>query len=273
MKRWSHSHANAFDSFGALEPEGLVCASRRNLLKASLSGIAGLSLPRLIQAREPISQGGLGAPKGKSVILLWMTGGPSQIDTWDPKPDRPIQNRGPFGVTSTVLPGVFICEHLPKQAAMLDRFTLIRSVDAKFSNHEPNMVLQTGNLDAEPRTNPEAPRFPSIGSIVAKHHGSNRPGLPPYVGFYRSRSHIAFGGYLGQQYDPFPGNLAAKLPIYDSVGGDTGKRSEGEMFQLARGLSFERIQNRRQLLKDLDQMRRDIDQYVLLQLIFLILIS
>jgi len=260
MNRWSHSHAHAFGSFNALVREGLVVASRRNVLKASLGGIAGLSLPRLLQAREPISQGGLGAPKGKSVILLWMTGGPSQIDTWDPKPDRPIQNRGPFGVTSTALPGVFICEHLPKQAAMLDRFTLIRSVDAKFSNHEPNMVLQTGNLDAEPRTNPEAPRFPSIGSIVAKHHGANRPGLPPYVGFYRSRSHIAFGGYLGQQYDPFPGNLAAKLPVYDLVGNDTGKKSDGEMFQLAKGLSFERIQNRRQLLKDLDQMRRDIDQ-------------
>jgi len=260
MNRKSHLHAHAFESFRALEREGLVVSSRRNLLKASLSGIAGLTLPKLIHAREPVAQGGLGAPKGKSVILLWMTGGPSQIDTWDPKPDRPIQNRGPFGVTSTALPGVFISEHLPKQAAMLDRFTLIRSIDAKFSNHEPNMVFQTGNLDAEPRTNPEATRYPSIASIVAKHHGSNRPGLPPYIGFFRSRSHIAFGGYLGQQYDPFPGNLAAKLPIYDLVGNPTGKSTDGEMFQLSKGLSFERIQNRRRLLADLDQMRRDIDQ-------------
>jgi hypothetical protein len=58
-----------------------------------------------------------------------MTGGPSHIDTWDPKPDRPLENRGPFGVTATRLPGMHICEHLPKMAAMLDRFTLIRSVD------------------------------------------------------------------------------------------------------------------------------------------------
>jgi hypothetical protein len=256
----SHKHSHAFDQFHALDREGLFVSSRRNMLKASVGGIAGLSLPRILQAREPLERGGLGAPKGKSVILLWMTGGPSQIDTWDPKPDRPLENRGPFGVTNTALPGVFICEHLPKQAAMLDRFTLIRSVDAKSSNHEPNMVFQTGNLDAEPRINPEATKYPSIASIIAKQHGSNQSGIPPYVGFFRSRSHIAFGGYLGQQYDPFPGNLAAKLPTYDLVGNDTGKVSEGEMFQLSKGLSFERIQNRRQLLADLDRMRRDIDQ-------------
>lgn len=260
MNRYSHLHSHAFRSFHATQREGIVVASRRNMLKASISGIAGLSLPRLIQAREPVSVGGLGAPKGKSVILLWMTGGPSQIDTWDPKPDQPIQNRGPFGVTSTKLPGVVICEHLPKQAAMLDKFTLIRSVDAKFSNHEPNMVFQTGNLDAEPRTNPEAPRYPAIASVIAKHHGANQDGVPPYVGFFRSRSHIAFGGYLGQQYDPFPGNLGSRLPIYDLVGNDTGKSSDGDMFQLSKGLSFERIQDRRKLLADLDTMRRELDQ-------------
>ena len=96
-------HRHSFESFGALDREGLLLASRRNLLKSSLAGIAGLSLPTLLLAREPIANGGLGAPKGKSVILLWMTGGPSQIDTWDPKPDRPIQNRGPFGVVPGVL--------------------------------------------------------------------------------------------------------------------------------------------------------------------------
>ena len=85
-----------------------------------------------------------------------MTGGPSQIDTWDPKPDRPVENRGPFGTIQTKLPGIRICEHLPKQAAILDRITLIRSVDARGSNHEPNTVFQTGHRAAEPRVNPEA---------------------------------------------------------------------------------------------------------------------
>ena len=120
----------------ALTNEGLVVASRRNMVKASLAGIAGLSLPGLLESRAHALTMGLASPKAKSVILLWMTGGPSQIDTWDPKPDRPFNNRGPFGVIKTKIPGVHFCEHLPKQAAMLDKFTIIRSVDAKHSNHE-----------------------------------------------------------------------------------------------------------------------------------------
>ena len=177
----THPHPHAFQAMNALTREGLVVASRRNMVKASLAGIAGLSLPGLLASRAQAVSMGNSSPKAKSIILLWMTGGPSQIDTWDPKPDRPFNNRGPFGVIKTKLPGVHFCEHLPKQAAMLDKFTIIRSVDAKFSNHEPNMVFQTGNLDAEPRTNREASRYPSIASIVAKHHGTNDPSMPPYA--------------------------------------------------------------------------------------------
>jgi hypothetical protein len=254
-----HSHPHAFAHWNPLRREGLVCASRRNMVKAGMAGIAGLTLPDLLQVRHQAVAAGRSVSTSKSIILLWMTGGPSQIDTWDPKPDRPLDNRGPFGVIGTKLPGVRICEHLPKQAAMLDRFTLIRSVDARHSNHEPNTVFQTGNLEAEPRTNPEASRYPAIASVVAKHRGANHPGMPPYVGFYRSNSHIAFGGYLGQQYDPFQGNMAARLPVYDLVGKDTGKKTSAEMFQFSQGLSFDRIRDRRRLLADLDQMRRDID--------------
>ncbi len=254
-----HRHGHAFQSWNPLDREGLFVASRRNIVKASMAGIAGLTLPNLLRAQSQALASGKSSPRKKSLILLWMTGGPSQIDTWDPKPDRPFQNRGPFGTIETKLPGVRICEHLPLQAAMLDKFTIIRSVDARSSNHEPNMVFQTGNLDAEPRTNREASRYPAIASIVAKHRGANHPGMPPYVGFYRSPSHIAFGGYLGQQYDPFQGNLASKLPIYDLVGTDTGRSTQAELFQFPKGLHFDRLANRRALLKELDSIRRDID--------------
>src|SRR5438874_9154845 len=127
------------------------------------------------------------------------------------KPDRTLENRGPFKPIATRLPGVQICEHLPKMAAMLDRFTLIRSVDARHSNHEPNRVFQTGNLEAEPRENRLAHLYPAIGSVVAKLHGPNHAGMPPYVAFMKSRSHIAFAGYLGKQYDPFIADQAARL--------------------------------------------------------------
>ena len=188
-----------------------------------------------------------------------MAGGPSHIDTWDPKPDRPLENRGPFGVTQTKLPGVVICEHLPKQAAMLDKFTLIRSVDAGKSNHEPNKVFQTANLDAEPRINRQGDMYPAIGSIVAKHHGANHPGVPPYVAFMKSRSHVAFAGYLGKQYDPFIANHAASLPIYTDVGVDTGRVTDAAVLRLPGGLTHERLHSRLELMHELDRLRSNLD--------------
>jgi hypothetical protein len=195
----------------------------------------------------------------KSVILLWMAGGPSHIDTWDPKPDRPFNNRGPFSPIRTQLPGVQICEHLPKHAALLDKFTIIRSVDCRNSSHEPNMVMQTGNLAATPRSNRKGRMYPAIASVCAKMHGSNHPAMPPYVAFMRSQSHLAFGGWLGKQYDPFIANQATKLPIYDKVGNDTGNVTKGNRFGLPRDLSHQRITHRRSLMESFDQLRSDID--------------
>jgi hypothetical protein len=251
---------HAFGNYFGAEPEGLVVASRRNLLKASLAGVAGLSLSELLRSEAAAVQAGQASPRAKSVILLWMAGGPSHIDTWDPKPERPYQNRGPFAAIQTKLPGVQICEHLPKQAAMLDKFTIVRSVDARYSNHEPNAVFQTGNAAAEPRENPEADKYPSIGSIVSKFCGGANPVVPPYVVFMKSRTHIPFAGYLGKRYDPFVGNQAARLPIYDLVGGDTGKQTGADLFQLPGGLSQERLHDRRALLEDFDRLRRDLDR-------------
>src|ERR1043165_1347954 len=198
-----HNHSHAFRSFHAQQREGLVVYSRRNFLKASLAGIAGLTVPHLLQSHAHASAAGRTPRTTKSLILLWRAGGPSHIDTWDMKPSRPLENRGPFAPMATRLPGVQICEYLPKQAAMLDKFTIIRSVDATHSNHEPNMVFQTGNTEAAPRVNRQGHLYPAIASIVAKHRGPNHPSMPAYAVFMRSRSHIAFGGWLGRQYDPF----------------------------------------------------------------------
>src|SRR5262249_37674716 len=250
-----HSHRHAFGNFHPLEREGLTVLSRRNLLKAGLAGLAGLAVPELLRRRAEAS-----APAHKSVILLWMTGGPSHIDTWDVKPDRPLENRGPFHSIPTRLPGVRICEHLPRQAALLDRFTLIRSVDCRHSNHEPTQVFQTGSLEADPRSSRDGYMYPAIGSVVAKHRGANHPAGPPHGVFMRSRSHTAFGGWLGKQYDPFQGNLAAKLPVYDLVGKDTGKVTDADLFRLPLNLSTDRISDRQSLLQQFDGLRRGLDR-------------
>lgn len=258
-QRSSHQQ-HAFQNYFGSEREGLVVASRRNMLKAGLAGVAGLGLSEVLRTEAAATASGKAAPRAKSVILLWMTGGPSHIDTWDPKPERPYQNRGPFSVIQTKLPGVQICEHLPKQASMLDKFTVIRSVDARHSNHEPNAVFQTGNNAAAPRVNPEGDKYPAIGSIISKFCGGSDPVVPPYVVFMKSRTHIPFAGYLGKRYDPFVAEQAARLPIYDLVGGDTGRATGADLFQLPAGLTHKRLHDRRALLEDFDRLRRDLDR-------------
>jgi hypothetical protein len=260
QNRSSHYHDHAFRQLHAREREGLAVFSRRGMIKAGVAGLAGLSLPLLLQRRAEAAAAGQAIGSRKSVILLWMAGGPSHIDTWDPKPGRPWINRGPFETTQTKLPGVLLCEHLPKQAAMLDRFTVVRSVDCAKSNHEPNKVMQTGHRDAAPRVNPKADTIPCIGSIVARFRGANHPGMPPYVAFQRSRSHIGYAGHLGKRYDPFLANDAAKLPIYDLVGNNTGQTTSAELFRPTVGLSVERLSDRRSLLGQLDRLRSDLDR-------------
>ena len=256
---------HAFGNLHGRTREGMTLLGRRGMLKASLAGLAGLTVPDLLRHNAQVLAAGGSTPRPKSVILLWMAGGPSQIDTWDPKPLRPFNNRGPFSAIDTALPGVQICEHLPKSAQMLNKMTLIRSVDAKHSNHEPNTVFQTGNVLAEARTNPEAEKYPSIASLIAKFKGANHPAMPPYVAFMKSRSHLAFGGYLGKQYDPFLANLATRLPVYTDVGRDTGNVTGADLFQLPRGLSADRIEDRRGLMEEFDRFRSDLDQQGTLQ--------
>ena len=137
-------------------------------------------------------------PKAKSVIFLFMYGGPSHIDTLDPKPHQPDNNRGPFLTIPTTHPGIRVCEHLPKYAKLTKKLTMIRSVDCRSSSHQPNQVMQTGNRAAAPRTNREGKMYPAIGSVVAKLHGANREGVPANVNLnLRDRTHFAWGGWLG----------------------------------------------------------------------------
>ncbi|MEX0724760.1 MAG: DUF1501 domain-containing protein [Planctomycetaceae bacterium] len=249
-------HQHAFMNYYGMDREGLTVVDRRSMLKAGLAGIAGLCLPELIRTRAEAADAERATSEAKSVILLWMAGGPSQIDMWDVKPDRPDLNRGPFDSIPTKLTDVRICEHLPKQAAMLDKFTLIRSVDAQFSNHRPNNVFQTGNLDA----NSAEKQYPAIGSVIAKLRGSNHPSMPPYVATSPTpRKDIAPAGSLGKRYDPFIANNATKLPIFSFEGEDTGKVGGGNLFELPAGLSIDRLHSRQTLLSDFDRLRENLD--------------
>lgn len=239
----------------------MIHLTRRNMVQASLSGVAGLSLPGLLKARAEASE--TNSHSHKSVILLWMAGGPSQIDTWDPKPKRPSENRGPFQTISTSVPGIHVSEHLPKQAAMMDRFTLIRSVDARGSDHSPGKVMQSGTRKASPRRNPQGDLYPAMGSVVAKFRGANQPGMPAYVAFNRDPAHIPGGGYLGMQYDAMNGHRAAGLPEYEGFGRlseSAAAVSKAGKFDLPAGLTYQRLRERQSLSQQLDLLRTEIDR-------------
>ena len=216
--------------------------SRRWFLQVGLAGAAGLSLPMLHKSRAQAAvQGGTSQPP-TSIILIWLSGGPSQIDTWDMKPDMPPEIRGPYRPIATKVPGIEICEHLPLQAAMMDKFAVIRSVDASASNHTP-ITFQAGNPKAQ-RVNigRQGGGYPSMGSVAARFHGSNRPGMPPFVALADSMGSDVYGaGDLGPDFEPLDG-----LHVHGR-------------FAMPEGIAIPRLRDRDRLRRELDRLRRQAD--------------
>jgi len=236
-----HSRASSLLSRG-FSRDLLQVRSRRWFLQAGLGGMAGLSLPGILAARDA-SATAVRPSDRKSVILFWLSGGPSQIDMWDPKPDAPGEIRGPFSSIETALPGVRFSEHLPLQASIADRLSIIRSVDCSASNHTP-ITMQCGNPLAR-RTNDgkDGGGYPSMGSVAAKFRGANDPDLPGFVGLAKSWTSDVYGaGHMGSEYEPVKGlELAGK-------------------FNLPSGVELSRLDDRNSLRSQFDQFRRNLDQ-------------
>jgi uncharacterized protein (DUF1501 family) len=187
-------------------------ATRRDFLRAGAAGLGALGLG----LRELDALGGVETTKPeRSVILLLLVGGPSQLETWDPKPDAPADVRGPFSSIATRCPGVRISEHLPRMAGRLDRMALVRSLhhDTAPIHETGYQLLQTGRLC---RAGEE---HPHLGSVVARLEGP-RNGSPPFVvlpgpirgtGVDIPRGQSA--GWLGSSYDP--AYLSADVTAFD----------------------------------------------------------
>jgi uncharacterized protein (DUF1501 family) len=149
--------------------------SRRDLLRVSsmAAGTAGLglTLPPNIEASQPT------ASRARACIVLFLVGGPSQLETWDPKPDAPADVRGPFGAIATNVPGVRIGEHLPRLAGLAHRYAIVRTVyhDAPPVHESGMQLLQTGHLQRE------GAEFPHFGSVLAQMRGPRRSGTAPFV--------------------------------------------------------------------------------------------
>ena len=173
--------------------------SRRDFLRVGGLSALGLTLPGLLRA-DAVQAATAPQPASKrdvAIILLWMGGGPSHIDTFDPKPEATQEIRGPFKAIGTNVAGIQLSEHLPKLAKQMDKFSIIRSVTSPDGTHETaTHYLLTGYP-----FNP-AIECPGYGSVIAREKGFQNA-MPPYTMFGSMPNMHGGGGYMGAVYNPF----------------------------------------------------------------------
>ena len=168
--------------------------TRRDWMRLSFASVCGVScsgwLPRLAQAA-------LSAKSSKSCILLWMSGGPSQLDTFDPKPDH--ENGGPIDTIVTSVPGIHISEYLPGIAKQMSDLAIIRDMNTGEGDHGRGSQLMLTGYKPNPAT-----AYPSLGSLLSKELGSLNNELPNYVSLSSGRriGQVGGPGFLGPQYAP-----------------------------------------------------------------------
>jgi uncharacterized protein (DUF1501 family) len=218
---------------------------RRDFLKAGVLSGLGLSLGSYFRAA---AAGEVKEAKGKSAIFVYLGGGPTHMDTFDLKPDAPADFRGEFKPIKTNVPGMEICEHMPKLAQCADKFAILRGVSHTLAAHEfGTKYMITGN-----RPLPSL-EYPGYGAVVSK----ERPGpsdLPPFVAIPDTPQ---TPGFLGVAHAPFSvGNVpAAGRP------GQGGRRPGFNVrgISLANGLTISDIERRQDLLNDLDKTFEAVD--------------
>src|SRR5687768_13614599 len=172
--------------------------TRRDMLRAGALGVCGLTLGgylRQVHAAE-------GQPaKAQSAIFIWLGGGPSHLDTFDMKPDAPAEIRGEFNPIATNVPGLSVCEHLPKLAACADKYTVVRGITHNIAGHELGTTyLNTGNRPV-PSLN-----YPGYGAVVSK----ELPGADELPHFVAIPNTPQKAGYLGVRSAPLQTNATPK---------------------------------------------------------------
>ncbi len=226
--------------------------SRRSFLRIGVGGLAALGLPMALRARAE-SPAKSAATKKTSVILLWLDGGPSHMDLYDMKPDAPAEYRGIWKPIKTKVPGFDITELFPKQAKVTDKFSMVRSLHHDTGDHFAggHRMLTAKDLGVSGANN--QPKFPGIGAIVAREAGPRRPAMPAYVAVPHAASIGLVPGYfgghmLGAQYNPF------------QTGGDPNSPNfRVQNLNLAQGLTLEKLEDRRSLVRHFDTARRSLD--------------
>ena len=254
--------------------------TRRKLLQAGGAGLLGLSLPRVLAAEELRGAvGGRTRGRAKSVIFLFLFGGPSQLETFDLKPDAPTSIRGPFKPIPCRTPGLLISEHLPRLARISDRFSVIRTMTHDFNDHSGGgHYLQTGrrwHIPVGGGFNATPKDWPSIGSVVEYTEQQRARGprdLPGYVvvpnrlgGLEQAGQYLRpgeYAGWLGRAYNPLTTSVQKRdlndNPYWrDCTDAELTFQIQGQSSPLE--VEPVRLQRRRSLLADLDTRRRSLE--------------
>jgi hypothetical protein len=232
--------------------------SRRHFLTAGAAGLGGLTLAGLLRAE---AAAGIRS-SGKAVINVHLDGGPPQMDMIDLKPEAPVEIRGEFSPIATTLPGFQICELMPKMAALAGNFVFVRTLVGSDGKHHA-FQCQSG---FEEKDLASIGGRPAMGSVVAKLMGSPADTAPPFVDLMQGRPLVrnsARPGFLGPAYQPFRPDMSALFERTLEPGMVKELAARGAdhsvSLELNASLTVRRINNRTELLGQLDRIRRDVD--------------
>jgi hypothetical protein len=233
-------------------PSGLGVADRRAFLKTGLAGFASLSLPAILrmQAQSRLHAAETTSPSEKTaVIMVWQPGGLSHLDSYDPKPNSGSEYRGPFSLIDTKVAGMQFTELMPRQAAIADKLTVLRSMRQNAGGHPAgSMQLLSGDPDTRDKPKPRYPDWMTVANYLRSQAGPRQNPLPAYVGI---NPPLEYNGpaYLGDAYSPFvvsgdPNNPSFTVP-------NIGLTDAGEVSRLGR---------RSTLRQKLDTLERNFDR-------------
>jgi hypothetical protein len=220
-------------------------ASRRDFLKVGALGMTGLMLPDLLRLRAVAAE--VGRPtRNTSVVWLWLGGGPTHVETFDPKMTAPAEFRSTVGAVQTSVPGIELGGVFPRMARVADKMAFVRSFAHGNSGHGGGTHWVMTGYDFPPADNGQGQNKPGIGAIVSRHRGPNNPqsGLPTYV---------RIGGILGDG----PSWLGSAYAPFDT----SGNARNNMNLQV----TFDRLGERRSLLRSFDTVSRQIDRTGLMQ--------
>ncbi|MDA1165171.1 MAG: DUF1501 domain-containing protein, partial [Planctomycetota bacterium] len=219
---------------------------RRSFLTLGALPPLGLTLPQLLSASEQSSDP---VRKDVSIILFFMAGGPSHVDMYDMKPDQPAEVRGPFSPIETNLPGLSVCDLMPRHAAIADKLSVIRSITHDLSVHDDaTHWLQTGYPLLNARQ--KGQQNPSQGSIVSWFRTAAASAMPPYVCIPEDyRRHLGF-----YEHAAF---LSSRHNALDAGGDPSLGNYRPPNFALPTEINVGRVQDRRELFGALDQLHRN----------------